>query len=134
VIDTNIWISFLLTNRILFTQNLLQNPKLVILACQVLFSEVSQVLRRPKFKKYIKSYDIERFEEIFRNYALNIILKTNTKGKTRDEKDDFLLALAFDGNADYLVTGDKDLLVLGHFESTQMITLRYFMDEILPKV
>lgn len=31
---------------------------------------------------------------------------------TRDLKDDYLLAYAVVGEADYLVTGDKDLLVL----------------------
>ena len=40
----------------------------------------------------------------------------------RDVKDDKLLALALDGNADFIVTGDKDLLVLNPFEGIPIIT------------
>ena len=36
----------------------------------------------------------------------------------RDEKDNFLLALAVDGNADFLITGDEDLLVLKEVNKT----------------
>ncbi len=44
----------------------------------------------------------------------------------RDTKDNFLLALAKDGNADFLITGDKDLLVLEKYENTQILTYREF--------
>lgn len=41
----------------------------------------------------------------------------------RDPKDNFLLALAKDGKADYLITGDNDLLVLNKFGKTKIITI-----------
>jgi predicted nucleic acid-binding protein len=44
----------------------------------------------------------------------------------RDEKDNFLLSLARDAQADYLLTGDKDLLVLRTFEKTQILTIAEF--------
>lgn len=44
----------------------------------------------------------------------------------RDDKDNFLLALAKDGKADYLVTGDKDLLILESFEKTKITNLTKF--------
>jgi putative PIN family toxin of toxin-antitoxin system len=44
----------------------------------------------------------------------------------RDPKDNFLLALAKDGKADYLITGDGDLLVLKEFERTKIVTLSDF--------
>jgi putative PIN family toxin of toxin-antitoxin system len=47
----------------------------------------------------------------------------------RDLKDDFLLALAKDGNANYLITGDKDLLELGCFENTIIIKIADFLME-----
>ncbi len=46
----------------------------------------------------------------------------------RDPKDNFLLALAKDGDADYLITGDADLLVLKEFEKTKIVTLAEFED------
>lgn len=40
----------------------------------------------------------------------------------RDEKDNFLLALAKDSKADYLITGDADLLTIKKFEHTEILT------------
>ena len=45
----------------------------------------------------------------------------------RDPKDNFLLALAKDGKADYLLTGDKDLLDLRKFGKTKIITITDFI-------
>jgi len=43
-----------------------------------------------------------------------------------DPKDNFLLALAKDGNADYLITGDNNLLSLKEFGKTKIVTLSEF--------
>ena len=45
----------------------------------------------------------------------------------RDEKDNFLLSLAVDGNADFLITGDQDLLELKEIEKTQIVTLNQYL-------
>ncbi len=47
----------------------------------------------------------------------------------RDPDDDNVLALVRDGNADRLVTGDDDLLVLGSFEEIPIVTPRTFLVE-----
>ena len=49
---------------------------------------------------------------------------------TRDPKDDYLLAYALVGQADYLVTGDRDLLVLDQVEHTKIVTARDFTEVI----
>jgi uncharacterized protein len=51
----------------------------------------------------------------------------------RDEDDNFLLALAKDSKADFLITGDKDLLVLKQFENTSILTLTEFLDHLNKK-
>ena len=48
------------------------------------------------------------------------------------QKDDALVACAKEGEADYIVSGDQDLLVLSEYEGIQVITPRRFM-EILEK-
>ncbi len=45
----------------------------------------------------------------------------------RDEKDNFLLNLAIDSSADYLVTGDNDLLVLKKVKNTEILTFSEFI-------
>ena len=44
----------------------------------------------------------------------------------RDVKDNFLLSLSKDAKADFLITGDYDLLVLKTFEATQIVTMAEF--------
>ncbi|NJN72953.1 MAG: putative toxin-antitoxin system toxin component, PIN family [Limnothrix sp. RL_2_0] len=55
-----------------------------------------------------------------------VILDTNTL-VSRDPKDNKFLELAVDGNADYLITGDQDLLILHPFQKTQIITPAQFL-------
>jgi predicted nucleic acid-binding protein len=50
-------------------------------------------------------------------------------GVCRDPKDDHLLALAMDGEAHYLITGDRDLLVLSPFHGIQIVTPARFLDK-----
>ncbi len=45
----------------------------------------------------------------------------------RDEKDNFLLALAKDGKATHLISGDKDLLVLDKVGSTEILSMRNYL-------
>lgn len=47
----------------------------------------------------------------------------------RDPNDDFLLALAKDGKANYLLTGDKDLLEIKAFEKIKIVTLAEFLNK-----
>jgi putative PIN family toxin of toxin-antitoxin system len=64
--------------------------------------------------------------EIFDKYATEINVKSKIK-VCRDKKDNFLLSLAIDGNADYLITGDKDLFDLVKFQNTNIVTLSDFI-------
>jgi predicted nucleic acid-binding protein len=48
----------------------------------------------------------------------------------RDRDDDHVIALAIAIAADAIVTGDRDLLVLGQFRGVRMLTARVFLDEI----
>ena len=49
----------------------------------------------------------------------------------RDPKDDKFLELAINGNAEYLITGDKDLLVLDPFRETHILSAKDFIAKIL---
>ena len=49
-------------------------------------------------------------------------------GVTRDPKDDAVVACAVEGEADYIVSGDQDLLVLSEYEGIQIVTPRRFVE------
>lgn len=48
----------------------------------------------------------------------------------RDPDDDLIVATALAANADLLVTGDNDLLILGEHEGVRILTPRRFLDEL----
>ena len=50
----------------------------------------------------------------------------NVSGVCRDSDDDNILGCVVAANADYLVTGDTDLLVIGHFDGVKIVTPRDF--------
>jgi uncharacterized protein len=70
--------------------------------------------------------DIEEILETIEEYA--DLVKVQTKIEVcRDPKDNFLLSLSVDGNADILLTGDKDLLDLIKFGETKIMTISDFL-------
>jgi len=48
----------------------------------------------------------------------------------RDPKDNYLLALAKDSQANFLITGDGDLLTLTSFEGTEILNYQDFLIKI----
>lgn len=89
--------------------------------------ELAEVLNREKFDKYVTHDERMRFLVSFLKVA-EIIEINETITVCRDPKDDKLLELAVSGNADFLVTGDKDLLALNPFLEVDIITPREFFD------
>ena len=90
--------------------------------------ELADVLNREKFDKYVTHDERMRFMVSFLKVA-EMIEISDTITVCRDPKDDKLLDLAISGNADFLVTGDKDLLVLHPFRRVEIITPREFLDK-----
>ncbi|MDR2848465.1 MAG: putative toxin-antitoxin system toxin component, PIN family [Bacteroidales bacterium] len=85
-----------------------------------ILQEVSSVMVRPKFgveQEYVNHF-IQSIEEL----SHLLYPKGLVKGVCRDKKDDKILECALIATADYLITGDNDLLVLKSFEGTQIIT------------
>jgi putative PIN family toxin of toxin-antitoxin system len=83
--------------------------------------ELAETLSRPKFDRYISRPDRQRFFELFARVAEWVPVMTTIR-RCRDPKDDKFLELAVDGKADWMITGDKDLLELSPFQSTLILT------------
>ncbi|MDO8928463.1 MAG: putative toxin-antitoxin system toxin component, PIN family [Bacteroidota bacterium] len=125
IIDTNLWVSFLLTKQFSFLDDLLENHKIELIFSQELMSEFLGVVNRPKLRKYFSDENLEMILDIIDQHA-DFVKVTSTTNVCRDEKDNFLLSLAKDGFANYLITGDQDLLVIKQFERTEIITIAEF--------
>ena len=129
ILDTNLWISFLISKNFNEIDNLVQTKDIKLIFSNESLEEFIEVVRRPKFKKFFSKKDIEKLLDIFDQYAELIKVKSQIN-ICRDPKDNFLLNLAVDGKADFLVTGDKDLLILEKMEKTQIITYRTLIEKI----
>lgn len=125
IIDTNLWVSFLLTKQFSFLDDLFEKGKIQLIFSQELLDEFIEVINRPKLRKYFTAESIEFLLDTIDQYA-DFITVTSIINVCRDEKDNFLLSLAKDSFADYLITGDQDLLVIKRFEKTEIITIAEF--------
>lgn len=128
ILDTNLWISFLITKDFSKLDELIFSRQTVLLFSNELLDEFIEVARRPKFRRWFSQTDIERILETISEYANFIIIETETNACS-DPKDNFLLSLSVDGNADFLITGDRDLLGLHKFGKTKIVTLTKFLED-----
>lgn len=129
VIDTNLWISFLLTRDFAKIDSMFADNRITILFSQELVDEFIEVAQRPRFRRYFQLKDLEDLLETVRDKAEFIFVSTAV-GLCRDPKDNFLLSLAIDGNATHLLTGDKDLLVLKKIGKTKILTISNYLSAI----
>jgi putative PIN family toxin of toxin-antitoxin system len=130
IIDTNLWISFLLTKKFNFIDKLLSKGNIQLIFCDELLAELTEVTLRPKLKKFFTEKDWRLIFNIIDRYAVYISVVSSITA-CRDEKDNFLLSLAKDAKADYLITGDKDLLILKTFENTQIVSFAEYQVKML---
>lgn len=126
VVDTNLWISFLISNKLLKLDKLIFSGRITILFSTELLNEINQSVTKPKLQKYFTANVVEQMLLAFEDY-IDLIQVTSKIDICRDYKDNFLLALAKDGNASHLLTGDKDLLVLKEFNNTKINTFSEFI-------
>lgn len=125
VVDTNIFISFLISNSFSKFDKYLKEDKIQLLFSDELLNEFLSVIKRPKLKKYFADKDVKLLLEGVQHHAQFIEVKSSLN-ICRDEKDNFLLALCVDGKANYLLTGDDDLLVLKKVKQTRIIKMADF--------
>lgn len=125
IIDTNLWISFLIGKELQYVRDLIVANKIQLITTDQLQTELKAVVERPKLQKYFNQQKVAELFSLLEIISQNVKIKDVPK-VCRDPKDDFLLALCERGKVDFLVTGDKDLLVLGTYGQTEILTMKKF--------
>ncbi len=98
----------------------------IVLASSDTIGELDEVLRRPKFNRYLREEERLLFLTAFiRNVEVVDITERITE--CRDPKDDRFLELAVTGNATCIVSGDRDLLVLNPFRGVGILKPQEFI-------
>lgn len=128
IIDTNWWISFIVSKRSVGLPAFFFGD---ILFCfsKELIVEIRDTLQHEHLAKRVNQINLQAFVYFEKNIARVFTVK-NDVTICRDKKDNFLLALARDAKANYLISGDEDLLTLKKYETTLIITLPQFIEII----
>lgn len=130
VFDTNIIVSALLFESSKPAQAFryaLQQGEM-LLSLDVL-EELNEVLGREKFDRYITREEREEFLETLVQRSRWIEKITNVQ-VCRDPDDNKILALATSGGAQFIITGDQDLLILNPFQDIQILTAEEFLQNV----
>ena len=128
VVDTNLWISFLMNPSMKQRlSRLLLSDEIDFLFSIELFDELETTAKRRKFRQYFDATHVDDLIRMLVEIA-GIVEVRSSVDICRDPKDNFLPALAQDGAADYLITGDHDLLCLKKFGKTSIVILKDFED------
>ncbi|AQG81219.1 putative toxin-antitoxin system toxin component, PIN family [Spirosoma montaniterrae] len=129
VIDTTDFISALIGKK--HREKLgvvLANPAIELFGDDTLLNELTEVAHREKFRKYVSIEEVDLFLDVIKA-RLTIIKTTSIISDSPDPDDNYLLALAIDAQADYLITGNKvDLLALNPYKGIQVVRLQEFLD------
>lgn len=129
ILDTNILLSGLISPTGLPARVLDAwfDRRFVLITQELQLAELREVTRRPKLKALVRPAEVGRLiNQITR--AAEIPAKFAPVQRSRDPKDDFLLALCDAAKSDFLVTGDKDdLLSLKRHGATQIVTAATFV-------
>ena len=127
ILDTNLFISFLITRNYTQLNHILFSKKWTLVFDDELIRELIEVARRPKFRRFFTTADIEDLLIVLYKHGDFVTVKTKVN-VCRDPKDNFLLALAADSEAEFLLTGDQDLLVIKKYNNTIIITIADFIE------
>jgi putative PIN family toxin of toxin-antitoxin system len=127
VFDTNVIVSAVLFK----TSNPSKAFRYALKYSEVLLSlelleELSDVLGREKFDRFVTSEERDEFLETLVERAILVEI-TERVQECRDPKDDKILELALNGQAEYIISGDKDLLVLNPFRDVKIIAAEEFL-------
>jgi len=138
VVDTNVLISglFGIKNSPSFQiLKAIRAQKIILVTSPVILEEVGDVVNRERIVKLTKMSPVERagFMDMLIERCDVTAGKQPAGQVGRDIKDDKFLACAVEAKADYLVTGDEDLLVLKEYEGIKIVTPREFLG-ILSKI
>lgn len=105
---------------------LLESGAVTLIFSEELLEEFLEVSERPKFKRFFKKSDTKALLDQIEIYGEFIKVESIVE-ECRDPKDNFLLSLSIDDKADFLITGDLDLLVVGKIQQTKIVSWTDFL-------
>ena len=129
VFDVNILVSSLISKgkpRELWLKAVSGEFQLVL--SRRIVEEFVEVISRPKFQRYLGERDVLDFLEALSTRAKIVRTRSRLRIIREDPEDNSILAAAYDGRADYIVSGDRHLLGLREFEGIKILTVERILE------
>ncbi len=121
VLDTNILVSALLfRGELSGIVDLWKKRKFIPVLSKETFEEFRTVLEYPKFSLTVEEIRVIIEEEVLPYFDI-IEIEDKIRRICRDPDDDKFITCAASVSADFIVTGDKDLLDIGKYKSVKII-------------
>ena len=130
VVDTNVLISRLLISNSVAgraVRHVVEYGQLLV--SDATLTELAEVLSRDKFNRYVELADRQAFFQQLARVVERVPI-TYIVHASRDPKDDMFLELAVNGKADFIISGDQDLLVLSPFRQIPIVTPAEYIEVI----
>jgi len=133
LVDANLFLSFLLhparETAVSRVVRAAVARTFTLLVPEGLFEEIARVAsEKPYLAERIPAAELEELLGLLREVAEPVpFVSPPFPAVTRDPKDDYLIAHAVAGFANYLVTGDGDLLALDRVETVHIVTASDFL-------
>ncbi|MFO1429234.1 MAG: putative toxin-antitoxin system toxin component, PIN family [Candidatus Competibacteraceae bacterium] len=132
VLDTGILIAALITTGTPpdLIYQAWRKQRFTLITSEWQLAEFRRVSRYPKLAKFLKPVEAGEMVNSLRRQAL-LLEELPRLDLSPDPDDNYVLAMAVAGQADFLVTGDKrDLLALGRIQQTSILTARAFVERL----
>jgi uncharacterized protein len=138
VIDTNILISALLSKKGAPSKvvDAWRDREFLVITNESAILEVERVLAElvSTGKYSISSDDIQSLSNLLREDTLLVSGDANVQGAVPEDPDDEkFIAIALNGEANVIVSGDRHLLGLGSYQNVSIQTARQFLDSLKPE-
>ncbi|MEM4727724.1 MAG: putative toxin-antitoxin system toxin component, PIN family [Candidatus Bathyarchaeia archaeon] len=124
VLDTNVLLSALIKSgkprELIFK---IADGKAQLILSRGILEEFLEVTEELKIRRYVDEEDIIAFVRVLGAISKIVSVRSKFKIINEDPPDDVILRTAKDGRADYIVSGDKHLLLLGEFRGIKIVSV-----------
>jgi len=129
VLDTNIYVSAFYwggsSQKII--DRISEGMDILYISNSIL-NEVADVMARPKFKSTPEI--IDKYIKAIEKIGKKVFPIGNVKGICRDSDDDDKIECGILSMADYIITGDEDLLILEKYQDLKIVTPKEYLEII----
>jgi putative PIN family toxin of toxin-antitoxin system len=101
-----------------------RDGRFLLILSEDIIEEVKEVLNRPRIRdkyRHLTPATIGRLINLLRRHSVLVPGKLNLAVVTRDPDDDKVIIAAIEGRAEYIVTGDADLIDLKRYQDIRIV-------------